>query len=421
MIFSRLSKVFLVGVLLSLVVHLPFIPNKENPLYPKESIWDRVISWRYTQVLRECLRLEGELPRFQCVNEALRVLSQQHGARLALNVIEPLAQGNAFLLGYGHDLSHTIGNNAVYASYGAQKAMLATDETALIEKIGKVLVDCDGWGSFGCYHGVIEVSLSRIESAQRTRVIRKACLENPLVNSKQFYLNQCMHWFGHSMAIFTDQTLEETLAMCEGVSSNYQSDEVQLCLSGVFHAGAMPGTSDSEYLGNIGRVYSRDDVYFPCEQVEERFRGHCYSHVVGRSHTGDVGVIMRNCEGIPEPNWEKRRTYIRGCYESMGNNLLINGNFTADGVAKQCDELGNPAYAGFCYGGAARYDILRDPLINNDLPFEICTLAPPSAKDSCYALIGFANFENYKSNDVLTAFCARSEEGYEKSCASLSP
>jgi hypothetical protein len=346
---------------------------------------------------------------------------KKNGARLALHVIEPISQNQPMLLMLGHDLAHTIGDNALYASYGVGSGFRDIPLDALIQKMGKVIVDCDGWGSFGCYHGVIEVALTRLDPSMRTDVVRKACLENPLVTSKQFYLNQCMHWFGHSMAIFTDQTLEQTLAMCEGVSKDFFSDEVQLCLSGVFHAGASPGTSDETYLGNVRRVYDPHDVYFPCLNVEERFRQHCFSHVVGRSHTGDLSVMMRNCDGIPESDREKKHTYVQGCYESIGNNLLFNADFKAEGVAQECDTFGALEYAGYCYGGAARYSVLRDPLMNNLLPFSICRLAPNQAKHTCYSLVGFANFENYKSADKLVEYCANSEDVYKKSCSSWAP
>jgi hypothetical protein len=168
-------------------------------------------------------------------------------------------------------------------------------------------------------------------------------------------------------------------------------------------------------------VYDPDDVYFPCLDVEEKYRGHCYSHTVGRAHTGDLGVMMRACNNIPEPDLVKKRDYVQRCYESIGNNLLINGDFKADRVAKYCDDLAGSEYLGFCYGGAARYSGLRDPLTNNMLPFEICKAAPESAKKTCYALVGFANFENYKDKSILDAYCAHAEVGYSDACTKLNP
>ncbi|MEK7802004.1 MAG: hypothetical protein AAB276_06075, partial [Pseudomonadota bacterium] len=349
-----------------------------------------LVRW-YMRAIEACVSADTSKKLFSCINERLRYVSKAYGARFALDVIEPVSQKYPIIQGWGHDLSHTIGDNALYAGTGLQSGRFILDEDVLISQIGKTIVDCDGWGSFGCYHGVIEVGMVHIAPADRARIVRKACLENPLVTAKLYYVNQCMHWFGHGMAIFTDQTLEQTLAMCEGVSPYFDDDPVQLCLSGVFHAGAMPGTTDQTMLENVKRLFDPDDVYYPCGKVEERFRGHCYSHIPGRSKTGDVSVMMRNCNAIPEVDLNKKDRYVRGCYESIGNNLLINASYKAQGVSDLCLKSALPAYYGYCFGGAARYAGLRDPLINNSIPFEICELAPQQAKNTCYALIGFAN------------------------------
>ncbi len=419
--FFRFIFVFLVGMISSWIVLGVMVPNPQNPLHNRLSLRDAFLVRYYQRSITTCLKEKGQPKIFACTNSVLRHIARTYGAGVGLAVIEPASQKNSMLLNLGHDLAHTIGNNALFFSYGMGEGVREISEDALIQKMGKVIVDCDGWGSFGCYHGVIEVALSRFSPTERTSMIKKACLENPLVLSKQYYLNQCMHWFGHGMAIFTEQTLDETLAMCESVSPNFSSDEVQLCISGVFHAGALPGTSDETYLGNVSRVYNRENVYFPCLEVAERFRGHCFSHTVGRAHTGDLGVMMRACEGIPESDATKKRDYVQLCYESIGNNLLINNNFTAQGVANSCNTLAGSAYLGFCYGGAARYSGLRDPLLNNLLPFAICKEAPLGAKKTCYALTGFANFENYKSKSVLIQYCAHAEDGYRKACEELNP
>ena len=418
---KKIILVFIIGFISAFAFLFPFIENRNNPLSPKLSFKDEFFLRYYSFKTVRCLANKDGRELFKCVNSVMRTVSSTHGARIALEIIEDVSQKHPTLQGWGHDLSHTIGDNALYAGTGLRSGRVIKDESVLITQIGKTIVDCDGWGSFGCYHGVIETGMAHIAPEDRARVVRKACLENPLVTSKLYYVNQCMHWFGHGMAIFTDQTLDQTLAMCEGVSPNFGDDPVQLCLSGVFHAGAMPGTTDETMLQNVRRVFDPNNVYFPCSDIPERFRGHCFGHTVGRSKTGDVAVMMRNCDNIPESDLTKKDVYVRGCYESIGNNLLINGKYTASGVAEQCMQSSTPRYYGYCFGGAARYAGLRDPLLNNPIPFEICQLAPVSAKPTCYALIGFANFENYKSHDILKSYCAKSEEGYLDACIHLDP
>jgi hypothetical protein len=131
--------------------------------------------------------------------------------------------------------------------------------------------------------------------------------------------------------------------------------------------------------------------------------------------------MMAACNNIPEPDRTKKRDYVPRCYESIGNNLLINGDFKADGVARFCRDMAQTEYMGFCFGGAARYSALRDPLLNNLLPFEICAQAPDVAKKTCYALTGFANFENYKDTTILAQYCKHAEAGYSDVCEKISP
>lgn len=362
----------------------------------------------------------------QCINVLLREISTNKGARFALDVIEPISQEHQFLLTYSHDLSHTIGDFAVkyfekntsgQNSYETKNSDGFTiDEIKLIDSLGKALVDCDGWGAFGCYHGVIEVGLGKLPAGDRTRVVKKACMENSAIQSKQYFVNQCLHWFGHGMAIFTDQPLIETLNICDSLSDNFGSDEVQLCLSGTFHAGSVPGTSDVDYLSNVARLYSKDDVYFPCLEIPEKFKGQCFSHVPGRTGSQDTKVVFNNCENIPEKDPRKKRNYIHRCYDSGANLLLVNSNFDPNVVVQNCQSDSRPAYRKYCYGGAVRYSILRDPLLTNTVPFEICRQAEVENKSSCYIALGAANNENYFDAQILIDFCKKVESDYYEDC-----
>jgi len=387
-----------------------------NPLGGKTNVLHRLRIFFWQQKITPCLRIQGDSQKFDCINDLLRVLSQRYGARIALDVIEPLTEPNQFIMANSHNLSHTIGDFAVFV--GRDRDAGVDSEERIIQNLGRALVECDGWGSFGCYHGVVEAGLARIDPSDRARVVRKACLENPLVTSEQYYINQCMHWFGHGMAIFTDQSLLTTLDMCESASSDFDSDEVQLCLSGVFHAGTLPGISDDTLLANIARVYNPADAYYPCHDVQERFKGHCFSHVPGRSNSADVGVMLTNCNHIPEPDVNKRTRYIKLCYDSVGNGLLDSTKNDPEAIVRLCQQYAIPELLGYCFTGPARYATLRNPLLTNTISFAICKAAPLSAKNVCYAAIGFGNFENYKSEDVLSRYCDKVESGYKEDCMS---
>lgn len=357
-LFAITTFLFFIGIFISFLfrpgpidpAELEFFRRLEitrvNPMTIEKdaAYWRDVV--RAAQPIQACLADESldQIQRMVCINTELRTITTQRGARFALDIISPLAQREQFLLRFSHDFAHTIG---IYALEHVEKTakMEASEghrqftgtQLQLINAIGQALVECDGWGSFGCYHGVIEVGLAQLPPDQRTQVIRQACMENELILQHRAYVNQCLHWFGHGIAIFTDHSLEESLQICEELNpASFASDDVQLCLSGVFHAGGVPGESDVDYLDNISRVYSSDDVYFPCLDVEERFKSQCFSQIPARSDTEDLHEVYQNCENIPETDPKKKRQYVHVCYNGTSNNALVFSGFNAESLIQTC-------------------------------------------------------------------------------------
>lgn len=369
----------------------------------------------WTKKAQSCMTLEGS-EQVQCLDDLLKGITESEGIKVALGIIEPLSQQFTYLLQWSHPFAHSIGG------YGL--AYYAKQGVPLESQIGRALVDCDGYGAFGCYHGAIEVGLSYLSPEDRARVIRKACMEDPLIQSAQYFVNQCLHWFGHGLAVFTYNTLEETLAMCDGLNEEFNSDEVQLCLSGVFHAGSVPGESDEKFLHNVANVWKEGDPYYPCLDIEEKFRGHCYSHAAGRTLSSDLEINFKTCDDIPEPDPIKKLDYVERCYDSAANTLLAQTLMKVDltneekvkEIVSNCKTYARDEYRPFCYAGAARYWVLRDPLLNNINPFEICKKVEENAKPACYANIGFGNNENYYSEEKLREYCNNSEPKYRGAC-----
>jgi len=375
------------------------------------------VPWGTVRQTHSCLSLPYERQQ-QCLDDVLRNVAKSKGIRAALDIVEPLSQEKPYMLVWSHPFAHSIGGEGI--------AYYEKTSQGLEAQIGQALVSCDGYGAFGCYHGVIETGLSLLPPEDRPSVIRKACMENPLIGAKQYFINQCLHWFGHGLAIFSFNTLEETLGACADLSKNFLHDDVQLCLSGVFHAGTVPGESDDEFLHNVSRVLKKDDPYYPCLEIEEKFRGHCYSHAAGRTLSNDLSLNFRTCDNIPEKDAAKKSDYVRRCYDSAANTLLARALQNPDKsrekrieqIIQDCKGHTKEAYRRFCYGGAARYWVLRDPLLTNAGPFELCRHVEESGKSVCYGSIGFGNNENYYSQKILEEYCKQSEPGYLSACMS---
>src|SRR3989344_2584495 len=163
------------------------------------------------QEVTPCLSLETK-SQLSCINEGLKKISGTQGEKTALDVIEPISQQHTYLLDWSHAFAHTIGTSAIAAH--------RSDDQTLEQQIGKALVECDGYGAFGCYHGVIEAGLAILPVEKRASVIRESCLENPLIQEKQYFVNQCLHWFGHGVGIFSNLTLNQALEMCNKLNTN---------------------------------------------------------------------------------------------------------------------------------------------------------------------------------------------------------
>lgn len=414
---SKINKPILISMILGIIVLTSFTSYQNQKkqadlgtpaLTPPTHTLDIEKVIKDNPKIVDCVEQENTRQE-ECINGYLKNVAQEKGNRPALDIIESLVQKYPELLTWSHPFAHTIGQYS-FKFYDQQK------DLTISSKIGRALVECDGFGSFGCYHGVIEVSLGKIPLEQRAGIVRKACVEDPLITQKPYYQQQCAHWFGHAVAIFSNETLMQALSMCEGLDPNWGHGVVQLCLSGVFHAGLAPGEITDDKTVNIDNVFKAGDPYYPCQDIPERFRGHCYSHAYGRARSPDIGVQLKTCDNIPESDPTKKKVYAGGCYDSVGNNVIEMSNFDPQTVVNNCQKYASPNLREYCYGGAARYWVLRNPLLENTKPLELCSKVEKENKPQCYARAGFGNFENFASADILNQFCGKAESEYQQYC-----
>lgn len=392
-------------------------------LQRSETSEDRVNTIRAITLLRRCEREKGTGSFIPCIDRELKKIASTYGAGVGIEAISRITEDYPELLSVSHDLSHTVGINALANDYSRGTDSSTDDrsvDVTLIDRMGRALVDCGSWGVMGCMHGVIEGAIAMIPKEERTDVVRRACTENPLIQSNQVYANHCLHWAGHGMAIFTNQTLEESLAVCEGLSPDFRSEDVQLCISGIFHAGTFPRDETGAYHENIGRVFDPDDPYFPCRIVPERFRRQCFAGVAGRSGTRNLGTIFRNCHNIPEKDGEKKFQYVRSCYDAAANILSAQTEPQAMAIVTKCRDISQPVYRPYCYIGALRYWFLRNPTMANTGPSEICKIVEQEDRLLCATALGAVIWESSYSYETLEASCkAMVDPLYYNDCVTL--
>lgn len=384
--------------------------------YTVESVgshsWSEQIQlYLVTRTFNSC-HIVAKQERLVCVNKGLMKIAAQYGARIGLNAAVWITRKYPELLVYSHDLAHTVGYNSLHFPFAKK-----TRDVALIDAMGKALVECTNWGVMGCMHGVIEAAVNGLPKEKRTDIVRRACMENPQIGKNQVYRNHCLHWAGHGMAIFTDQTLLQSLAVCEGLDTDIESENVQLCISGIFHSATLTGDTHKDYEKNIDRVYSPRDVYFPCQDIPERFRRQCYGGVPGRSRTKDLKRIFANCLAIPEQDPVKKADYIHGCYDAAANYLSVQTTQEPRAIVSACQSIADPLYVGYCYAGALRYSFLRNPSTHNPIAGRMCRLVESQQKNLCYIALGAVIRESFYSESTTQKYChALAENSYYTTC-----
>jgi hypothetical protein len=354
-----------------------------------------------------------------CLYNFLDEISAKYGARVGLDVAVRLAEIDPRLNHNSHDLAHIVGNGALKFDYQVSEEDF-TGINLVIQRMGRALADCHSWGVMGCMHGVIEAGFLDIPDNQRTNAVMAACLDNPSIQGNQVFVNHCLHWLGHGIVIYTSDTLEQILATCESLDPNFQSNEVQLCLSGVFHAGSDLGNFEELYKDNIYKVFSESDPLYPCMEIPERFRQACFGAMPGRLE-GQLQAISDTCALISDRDASAEARYKEACYTTMGNVVLNHELKSPAGVAALCDQYSDSEYVQFCYAGAARYWFLRMPEFENRLPIELCTEVAVQHKNVCYRALGFVVWETAYNKDHVDVYCESiNEPEFISICTSLS-
>lgn len=354
-----------------------------------------------------------------CMYDFLDEISAKYGARVGLDVAVRLAELDPRVNHSAHDLAHIVGNGSLKFDYQVSEQEYS-GTNLVIQRMGRALADCHSWGVMGCMHGVIEAGFLNIPDDQRTSAVMTACLDNPSIQGNQVFVNHCLHWLGHGIVIYTSDTLEQILATCESLDPDFRSNEVQLCLSGVFHAGSDLGNFEELYKDNIYKVFSETDPLYPCMDIPERFRESCFGAMPGRLE-GKLQAISETCPLISDSNASAEARYKASCYSTMGNVVLDHELRLPAGVVALCDTYADPEYVQHCYAGAARYWFLRMPELENRLPIELCEQVGEQHKKVCYRALGFVVWETAYNEAHVEQYCGSiDEKEYYLVCQSLS-
>jgi hypothetical protein len=172
--------------------------------------------------------------------------------------------------------------------------------------VASAFVDGSPVCASGFYHGVLERSFAGVEDDELGGKARELCAD-PDLAAAPFLQYQCLHGLGHGLMIYTGYDLPLALKSCDALEDQYGQ---QSCGGGVF----MENFNTS--YGAVSEYLRKDDLIYPCNEAEERYKYACYQLVTARirPHEPTWRGVARQCR-------RSERGWVTVCFESMGRDV----------------------------------------------------------------------------------------------------
>ena len=199
------------------------------------------------------LHCVGANATFSCSKKHFALLTQQAGIKPALVALKQEYVKNPEIVSDCHQLSHTIGNNAVDHYEG---------------NIAKAFLDGDSFCWSGYYHGVVERAITRIGETQFVAHANDMCAAIPGKDRYSFDYYNCVHGLGHGIMSESENELFHSLAVCDNLSGDW---ERRSCYGGVFMENIMVDNRAEKT-----KFLKRDDLMYPCNAVALAYKEQCY-------------------------------------------------------------------------------------------------------------------------------------------------
>jgi hypothetical protein len=258
--------------------------------------------------VKACLRQsEGA----ECLDKLFREMLKTHSTEQALALIQSFEGQDPELRRDCHPVVHAVGRETFRLKGNIHDSFSACDQTCYS----------------GCYHGSVERFLRGEEiysqankhpsQAELKQKAATAC--DPRLPGRLRF--QCLHGLGHALLYFSRYQLISSLQVCDALAEDWSRAS---CYGGVFMENVASATPESRDL-------SPTDYHYPCNRLNEKYRGECY--VMQTSRMVEMGL------SIPELFQEcaKAGAYRGQCSLSVGRDLS-NHVRTGDtaGVARKC-------------------------------------------------------------------------------------
>jgi hypothetical protein len=330
---------------------------------------------------------------------ALQTTLREQGTPAALDQLEALASTDQAVLTAAHEYAHAIGKLSLDRYGSAQQAFGLCRETF----------------QSGCYHGVLEAYLER-NPRLRPAEIATLCDRSITPDAALALRFQCLHGLGHGLTANAEHDIFRALRLCDALNDDWDRGS---CYSGVFMENIIFATHQAD-AANGGPLHDHGaghkvyldaaDPLYPCNVVDERYKRECF--VMQTS-----AILLFNGHNLRQAIVECDRAeaaYIHLCYQSLGRDISSD-TYRDPQQALQLCLLGQPAYRGYCFLGAAKNMI--DVTWRTDQALQLCKSVPADDKPLCYNAIGEQLANLYPDPDRRIDECAQVEPTYRPACA----
>ncbi len=296
----------------------------------------------------------ADAPRVAGVFSTLR----QRGLAAALDSLQRQAASDSLVLRSGHQLAHALGREALGADGGDVR----------------VIGQCSAVFASGCYHGVVEASLTARGRIVMTELERMCVAAGEGKNPEAVI--ECMHGLGHGLLGAVELDVPRALRYCDSLSAGQFTTA---CHQGAFMEAitlglAGPGGHRHAHHGAI--AIDPADPYSPCRSFDDPYAESCWlfqGFVILRQVDFDAGRALRVCDDAPDGRAGR-------CYASVGHQLAGLFQREDDWIIAQC-ATGRAELAPRCSAGAALALAAMD--WSGERAREFCGAVPPAWRDAC--------------------------------------
>ena len=306
---------------------------------------------------------EGE-PGYICAEDVLDTAVVVSGPERAMAVLHDIMASPVFAIRTdGHLLAHVIGR--------ASSRVLGSS--------GESFLRCSHDFNDGCYHGFFEDTLVKVNDPVKVAV--GICESMPPGTTSLKEKDYCYHGAGHVFLMNESYNLDNAISHCVLVPDQW----VDSCLSGVFMENAWPSREWEKKKKN----FRDDDLLFPCNVLEDRFKPMCYiehySYLVN-NYTTSLDELIRICSGAG--------SYARYCIGGLA--VMFQNSQWVNTLSKE-------------------FTVVDEGHIEKVI--FLCGRFPDEYKGLCVSHVvpGILNFD-YPDMERVLVFCMGIEEQYRSQC-----